>query len=513
MSLARRWRAAAALAAIAALALYYFHSAPTDGDFWWYDASRHAMNGVFLRDFLLDGGLRDPFQFARDYYQRYPAVNVGFYPPLFYLSAVPLLVLLGASHAVAQAMVSLYALLAGAMAWLLLRRQLGPLTAGAAVLALLSLAPFALWSRQVQLDVPAIAVLLASSWALTRYTEQGGRKWLYLSAVLLGCAMLTRVQAVFAVPVMGYFLFLHRQPAPAPLRQRLIALALMGCVAAPAVLMAAYFARVNQTLATAVPGMPGLWTFENWTWYVRCLPQQFGWPCIALVLAGLAGIVRAAWQRRLPPPALVLLAFTVCAWVFFTVVSNKDSRFNLPGIAFLFLTAAYGLSLLGARLASLALPALALWQLVQLALMPPVPFVAGFKQAAQVAAQLTPARRNVLISAHRDGSFIFDLRTATTRADIGVRRADKLLVEIAIMRGIGIRDSGLGKPEIVRLLERNRIDTIVAQPGYLADQPAMDAFESMLRDGTPFRLVRVIPMSGKLDKPEKELLVYSRSAR
>ncbi len=511
-ALALRLRALAALGAIAMLALYYFHTAPTNGDFWWYDASRHAMNGVFIRDFLLDGGLLDPLRFAADYYQRYPAVNVGFYPPFFYLSSVPVLLVLGANHAASQAAVSLYVLLAGSMSYLLLRRLLGPLTAGAAVLAMLSLAPFALWSRQVQLDVPALAMLLATGYALLRYLELGGRLWLYLSALLMGLAMLTRVQAMFAVPAFLYFLFLHRHANPAPLRQRLAAFVLMGCVTAPAVLMVAHFSQVNQSLATAVPGMPGLWTLENWTWYLRRLPQQFGWPCIVLVIVGLGAIVRAAALRKLPPVARVLLAFALCAWLFFTVVSNKDGRFNLPGITFLFLAAVAGLATIGGRLAPVAIPALAAWQLAQLALMPPVPYVAGFKEAAQLAAELAPRNSNVLISAHRDGNFIYDLRTLDLRPDVGVRRADKLFVEIAIMRELGIRDLGYGRREILQLLAQHRIDTIVIQPGYLADQPAMAAFESLLGEDTLYRKVRTIPMRGTLDKPEKELVIYSKRA-
>lgn len=510
--LSLRLHAVAAMGAITILALYYFHTAPTDGDFWWYDASRHAMNGVFIHDFLLDGGMLDPVHFANDYYQRYPAVNVGFYPPFFYLSSVPVLLMLGANHAASQAAVSLYVLLAGSMSYLLLRRILGALTAVAAVLAMLSLAPFALWSRQVQLDVPAVAMLLATSYALLRYLELGGRLWLYLSALLLGLAMLTRVQAMFAVPAFLYFLFLHRHANPAPLRHRLAALVLMGCVTAPAVLMVAHFSQVNQSLATAVPGMPGLWTPENWTWYIKRLPQQYGWPGMILVAVGLGVLVRAAAQRKLAPVVQVLLAFAVCAWLFFTIVSNKDGRFNLPGITFLYLAAVAGLAMGGGRLAPLVLPAFAAWQLAQLALMPPVPYVAGFKEATQVAAQLAPRNSNVLISAHRDGSFIYDLRTLNLRPDVGVRRADKLFVDIAIMRELGIKDRGYGKAEILQLLAQHRIDTIVIQPGYLADQPAMAAFESLLREDAFYRKVRAIPMRGTLDKPERELVIYSKVA-
>ena len=73
-----------ALLPIVALAVYYFASSPTNGDFWWYDSSRHAMNGVFLRDFVMEGGLLHPIHFSSTYYEKYPGINIGFYPPFFF---------------------------------------------------------------------------------------------------------------------------------------------------------------------------------------------------------------------------------------------------------------------------------------------------------------------------------------------------------------------------------------------------------------------------------------------
>src|SRR5271163_3092826 len=65
-------------------------TAPTNGDFWWFDAPGHAMNGVFVRDFVAAMPWRDPVGFAIDYYMRYPAVTVLFYPPLFPVRGSPL---------------------------------------------------------------------------------------------------------------------------------------------------------------------------------------------------------------------------------------------------------------------------------------------------------------------------------------------------------------------------------------------------------------------------------------
>src|SRR6476646_4332839 len=62
-------------------AVLLFVSAPHNGEFWWSDAPRHALNGVFVRDMLAAFPWRDPVGFAMQYYGRYPALTILFYPP------------------------------------------------------------------------------------------------------------------------------------------------------------------------------------------------------------------------------------------------------------------------------------------------------------------------------------------------------------------------------------------------------------------------------------------------
>ena len=57
----------------------------SQGEFFFYnDEMRHAMTGVFFRDFLVDLPLRHPQQYAFQYYAKYPAVAVPHWPPLFH---------------------------------------------------------------------------------------------------------------------------------------------------------------------------------------------------------------------------------------------------------------------------------------------------------------------------------------------------------------------------------------------------------------------------------------------
>jgi hypothetical protein len=499
-----------ALLPLVALVLYYFLTTPTAGDFWWYDSPRHAMNGVFLRDFVMEGGLLHPIRFASSYYEQYPGINIGFYPPFFYMTSVPFLMLFGASHAVSQAVVALYALGLGVVVVLLCRRLMDQVTASAVALCVLLLAPIALWSRQVQLDVPALALFAFTAYALIRHLDDGKQTWLFVAAAALGLSVLTRVQGVFMAPVWLYFIFIRPYPARPTFGRRVLATLLAGVIALPAIAMAVYFARVNKSLATAMPGMPSLWSVGNWTWYARMLPSQLTWPGVAFLLAGLAAAVWLGYRRQASLEVKVIAAFGVCAWLFFTVVSNKDPRFNLPGAVFLFVLAACALRAAHATAARVVVPALAVWLVAHLFVQQPVPYVRGYEQAAAVVAKIAPPSSNVLVSAHRDGNFIYDLRTQAARRDIGVVRADKALVEIKIVRELGVHDNRLSQDDILALLDKHKVETVVLQSGYLAEQGTIQNLFALLQDHARFETVTTIPMVGDTNRDEKQIVVYRR---
>lgn len=494
---------------LAAFAILLFLTTPTDGDFWWFDSSRHAMNGVFVRDFVLEGGLLHPVRYATAYYQQYPGINIGFYPPLFYLTAAPFLMVFGASHAVMQAVVLLYALAAGLFTYLIATRQMPALPALATALCVLGLPEMALWSRQVQLDIPAIALLLATAYFLIRHLEGGKAGWLWATSICLGLAMLTRVQAIYAVPVAGLFLLAYRGGQYPSFKVKACAAIPLAALSLPSVLAALYFSRTNQALAGSMPDMPSLWSLDNWTWYAGKLPEQMGWPALLAAVAGALAAV-ALLRRQRSIAGGVVIAFCLGSWAFFSIVSNKEPRFNLPSLPFLFIAGSMGLHWVAPRAARLLLPLLALWLAAQSLWLTEVPVVGGFKQAALLSASLAPRNANTLISAHRDGSYIFDVRTLTDRPDIGIRRADKLFVEMSIMRQLGIRDRNLDQEAIARLLQSQNIAVIVSQAGYLSDQPTMRNFQAILDAGNLYEKVQAIPMTGKTGTDERELVVYKR---
>src|SRR5271154_251948 len=136
-------------------------SAPVNGDFWWSDAPRHALNGAFVKDFVAAVPWHDPKGWAINYYLQYPALTILFYPPLFYFFEAAAFAVFGFSHLAALATVSLFTLVLGTASYSIVRASFPRWSALGASLLVIGGPETAYWARQVMLDVPAYAAVVA----------------------------------------------------------------------------------------------------------------------------------------------------------------------------------------------------------------------------------------------------------------------------------------------------------------------------------------------------------------
>src|SRR6266446_984719 len=107
---------------------------PKHGDIWWSDASRNALNGAFVLDFLREAPFHHPLEFAYDYYRQWPALTIVFYPPLFYAVLAGVYAVLGVSEASALIAEFAFLFLLAWGAFRLSRHWLDPLPALAVAL-------------------------------------------------------------------------------------------------------------------------------------------------------------------------------------------------------------------------------------------------------------------------------------------------------------------------------------------------------------------------------------------
>ncbi len=517
MSLSRvRIADAAIIGLFAVVATAAFITSPTDGDFYWSDAPRHALNGLFVKDFLTDLPLSEPRQYAVNYYLRYPALTILFYPPGFYGVLAAFYAVFGESHATAQLAVSVFYFLFLLAAWRLAARWLGTLGAAGTALLFTGAPEILLWARQVMIDIPAHAALIASAAAFLRFLDLDDNRdpraprWLYAALLLFAASVWIKLNTVFLAPV--FLITWAFSEGPALLRNRhfWVAAALLALLLAPLVVMVLMFGQGN---IQSVEGRGGvdlpLFSLEAWSYYLRQMPAQLGPFTVAAALL----LLPLLFFRRPPPQTwrridgLFVGLWFVFGYLFFTMIGIRLPRHDLFILYPVALAAGTAIIMLAGRKWGGALMlAFGFTTFAHTIITQEVPRVGGYRQAAERVAALAPRDAVVLFSGYRDGSFIFNLRLQP-RHDIAVLRADKLFLRVAIERRRGVRDLDLTSEDIHEMLARYGVSYIVMEPGFWSDLPSMAAFETLLNAGG-FELVETIPVTANVFTAAREIRIW-----
>jgi 4-amino-4-deoxy-L-arabinose transferase-like glycosyltransferase len=506
--LARVDAVVAVLLAVVTLALWF--SAPMNGDFSFSDAPRHALNGLFVKDLIAAFPWRDPAAYAMQYYVQYPALTILFYPPLFYLVSAPFYALFGGSEATALAVVLLHYFAFALGLYVLARRWLNPGLACAVALSSQAAPELALWGRQVMLEIPNLAYIVWAFVALRRYGETGRPAPLYAGAFLLLCALYTKLNAVFLLPVAALMIWVARGNVIWRDRHLWIVIALFVVGFIPLVVLTVQFGQMNvrqvvdQSLASAA--RPGT---EGWLWYVTQFPRQLGWPLlIAACLWPVAVLLRRGRGKLDLADLVLVLGWLIAGYLFLSDIDLKSARYSTVIVPPMLVLAGLAIDRLirGPAATAMAFGLVAITFLYTW-LYVPVPAVAGYRTAAQQVAQIVPRDGVVLFSGLRDGSFIFNMRTITNRPDIYTIRADKLLLNLAVERSYGVEQKPLTEQQISEMLDRYGVSYVVAQDDFWTDLEVMAHLDAVLHSGQFVEIAR-IPVTANVPTEDKELRIY-----
>jgi len=506
-----KWWDLACLALLALAVFLLFKTSPTQGDFWWSDAPRHAMDGVFYYDMARALPITHLKRWAIDYYIQYPAVTALTYPPLFALVEAVFFGLFGVSHATAQLTVSAFFLAAAFGAYFLARRWVGRVAAFSSTLVFISTPIMALWGRQVMLEIPTFAFLLWSAYFFFQYLDSRRPRDLYWVIVFVVGAACTKQPAIFVAPV--YLLTLYHVYGNGMFRRKEVwwstALFVIGIL--PLVAFTLLWGRSNVQQAAG-----GGWAHNSRsslsTWvYVASYawPRQLGWIVLALAVGYCAGsVLLERW--RLPRPALFFFAAWIfVGYVFFTLISVTSSRYTIflifPLAFFAVLAIVRGLPTTVAPYVAVAFAVASFsYTLVK----NQVPYVSGYRAAAHYVCSVTPSDSVIMFSGMRDGSFIFNMRSMPECKNLTVIRADKLLLRVAIDRHLfGVQELGVTEAKFRDMLGRYGVRYIVVEPDFWNDLQAMQMLVQMLHQDQ-FKLLTTIPIASNLPQKDSRLEIY-----
>ena len=474
-------------------------TAPVNGDFWWADAPRHALNGVFVKDFIEAHPIDRPVQWAIDYYLRRPALTIMFYPPLFYVAEAIAFALFGVSHFVAQFTVSLFVLLLCVSAYALARLFLPRWAAVGAALLVIGTPETALWGRQVMLDLPAYALITVSAVCLAGYITNGRPAAIYLTSLFLLAAIYTKYNAGFIAPALVATFFVARGRAALRDRHALFASMLVVAGLLPALAILRRFGVGDVASVSGLQGSPPLDSLACWLFYPEALPGELGWLTLLLGAGGVIVVLKHAIGGPSRWACVLLLAWLVTGYLSFSAISLKEPRHSIMILLPLAVCAPVLLfAVLPKPIGEQAGLALGAGTLLYTLIFCPVPRAEGYRDIASFLATNVPHDGLVVYSGYRDGNLIFDLAAIRGRSDITIVRVDKLLLTVPVgERRRGVRQADDDEAAIARMLRGLGASYFVVQPGFWSDLAVMDRFDKVV-NGPDYTKIGHFGLTGDL---------------
>ena len=467
------------------------------GEFWWTDESRHAMNGVFFLDFWRDMPWRTAYEYALQYFAQYPALALNWYPPFFPVVESLFFAVFGITEVGARLTVLLFTLV-GVTAWYAWTQPIwGRSAAILSCLLYLSVPGTVDWTRSVMLEAPAVAMIIASVLAFDRYLDRPTLLRAGITGILLGSMLLLKQTTVFILPALLAYACLTGRKSFLWRREAVLAYIIVSLVAALLAVHALKFGSVpvNSLVDQFSSRSSQLFTLSRWGQFWSALWDVCGLPLVLAILFGIAGI-----RIKKTPQDLLILFWLAASCLFTTIVIGEGAgnvpRYTMYALPALMLLACKPLSrtFKNSNVSRTAVVLLGMLAAVNVysAWAKPHPFVTGYQQAAEFVAQ-QPDSGLILFAGKHDGNFIFHLRAVDAERNKAVLRADKILVSMAVHKSFGMVSYVQTKEDVIRLIDRFGIGTVVIESRDVVDFPEFKLLAQTM-DDPRFQMVKEIPV-------------------
>ncbi len=458
------------------------------------DEAAHFITGLMVRDYVCQGFPERPMRFAEEYYDHYPKVALGHYPPGFYALEGAWLTVFPVSRNSALAFMALLAAVFGTLAYRGASEELSHVYALAIGILTVALPLTQTMTDTIMADLAlAIACLLAAR-SFSRFLGAPG--WRH--------SLLFGVWATTAAMVKGSGLFLAFLPPlailiawkPGVLRRPSLWLA-----ALPVILIVGPWMLYSRD--KTAEGMIDRTSLEHLVfaipYFSKQLIRNFG---PSLVVLAFAGIIRLSLRNssvtaRIPFWA-VHLSVPVALIAFFSLIpAGLEPRYLLPAIPSVLSLAAMGLTWFSGRLRVLiAAVAAALVLVYPFCFAPPPKQFSGFSAAADILLTGTPGKYLIASDARGEGAFIVEVALRDpARPTQMVKRGSKILATSDWL-GRGYETVFDDDEELKAFLNETDLRGIVIDEGVpkIFRQSYHDLlFRVLANGGTPFEEVAAFP--------------------
>ncbi|MEJ7607570.1 MAG: glycosyltransferase family 39 protein [Bryobacteraceae bacterium] len=301
------------------------------GDLAGEDEAAHYVTGLMVRTYLVSGQWLQPMQFARAYYEAYPKVALGHWPPAFYLIQALWTLIFSAWR---ESILLLMAVLAASCATLVQRLfspLIGSVAATAAGLLFLGVPIVRYLSSTVMAELLVLAWTLLALTAYAKYLETERARDSLLFGVFAAMAILTKVNGLALALVPPISILLARKTRLLRRFSFWAPLALVAVSCTPWYLFTLQTAKEGWQGSTSPKFLLATVTLFN----LGVIQQQVGTIILALAVLGCyAAVVRFVVMRRATEPRWAVAAATLVATLVFhsLIAPVRDPRHLLPAI-------------------------------------------------------------------------------------------------------------------------------------------------------------------------------------
>lgn len=294
------------------------------------DEAAHVVTGLMVRDYLAGpvwSGTH-PLRYAEGYYERFPRVALGHYPPGFYV--VEALWMLPSRTATAALL--LPAFLTSLTAWIIFmvgRQLMRPPAAFIAAVIFPLMHLVQVYTSIVMSDMLLAIWCLLAALAFGRFLETGGAKWSLAFGLLAAAAILTKGSGLLLALVPPIAILLTA-------RWRVLLAPKLWLAPLPVLFLAVpWLVLTAHITAEGMSGEPvGDYFLKAIPYYLTNAVSVLGVALIVLTGAALLAAVKVVKRERaLPAKEALLWALIAAVFAFYCMIpSGLDERYLLPVI-------------------------------------------------------------------------------------------------------------------------------------------------------------------------------------
>jgi hypothetical protein len=466
------------------------------------DEAQHAVTGLFIADAMHDLPVRHPAQYAYRYYAQYPAIAIVHWPPLFYVFEGLSFLTLGRSVIAARVTVLLFAVLLCYQWFKLVEELQDPFTAAVSTAMLALLPTILLFEKTVMLEIPSLALAVASIRAWIQYLGEGRRVSIYRFALWLSAAMMCKQNSVYILVFCVLSLMATKRWERVWNRDAFIAAGLFTILVGPFYLL---MLVSNGPSVAKDLGSHQLSGLQRLAYYWTVLPATLSILILGLSILGL--VMSYRWNNKGQTPLMV--SWILAGYLTFTFFGQSEARFAiywLPPLVYFaagllikgFRTPLLQISMRALAPAIVALMAVHAWGYER-------PYIAGYEATA---ARLVTTYRSgiVLFDGKVPGNFVFFMRALDPRRQFLVLRKSLYISDV---RKNQYREELLhGREGLQNLFRNDGIRFVVASDSTALDFESEVSLRECLRSDQ-FRLLGRFPIqSNEPGWQNASLLLY-----